>query len=364
MKKQLDYSKLTYAGYGKRSLAFFLFFIVCVLLMILFYFTIGEYAISRPLGYAEKMEHLSSLVEESGLADEEGMGYAFPALDEEGNLGADRYKEIVWDYYYSVLPESRELGFLEDDGFSGDESNPTDVGEWIYRHVYGYGEEGFYERFAEPSSFEVSPSYSAAVIEGLEGDDKEAVAEDLLSFYYSYADGRYGGAYVEAFAHFQSQPAYYELFDECSDIIYFKTMPSYAASPLIVFIVLPFCLKGRTLGKLIFGLYITDKNGQKAAWWKVLIHYGFISICFMLPLIPGGGMLTQLAGGFAMLLDFIVLLISKSRRSIHEFIAGTRVMRLAKDGEMASIDFASSEEEEEKEGEAGEQEGDHPSIEG
>ena len=349
MKKQLDYSKLAYAGYGKRSLAFLLDAIVCVLLMILFYFTIGEYAISRPLGYAEKMEHLSSLVDESGLADEEGMGYAFPALDEEGNLGADRYKEIVWDYYYSVLPESRELGFLEADEFIGDESNPTDVG---------------YERFAEPASFEVPPSYSTAVIEGLEGEDKEAVADDLLSFYYSYADGRYGGAYVEAFAHFQSQPAYYRLYDECSDIIYFKTMPSYAASPLIVFIVLPFCLKGRTLGKLIFGLYITDKNGDKAAWWKVLIHYGFISICFMLPLIPGGGMLTQLAGGFALLLDFIVLLLSKSRRSIHEFIAGTRVMRLTKDGEMASIDFASSEEEEEKKGEAGEQEGDHPSIEG
>lgn len=364
MKKQLDYSKLAYAGYGKRSLAFLLDAIVCVLLMILLYFTVGEYAISRPLGYAGKMEQLSSMVDESGLADEEGMGYAFPAIDEEGNLGADSYEDIVWDYYFSVLPSSDDLGFLESDDFTGDESNPSEVGEWIYRHVFGYGEEGYYELFAEPSSFEVAPSYSTTVIEGLEGKDKEAVAEQLLAFYYSYADGRYGGAYVDAFAHFQSQPSYYRLYDECSDIIYYKTMPSYAASPLIVFIVLPFCLKGRTLGKLIFGLYLNDKNGQKASWWRVLIHYGFISVCFMLPLIPGGGMLTQLAGGFALLLDFIVLLISKSRRSIHELLAGTRVMRIAKDGEMASIDFASSEEEGEKEEEAVVEEGDHPSKEG
>ena len=66
-------------GYGKRALSFLIDAVICILLMVALYFTVGEYAISRPLGYQTRMDELSALVDESGLADKSGMAYAFPA---------------------------------------------------------------------------------------------------------------------------------------------------------------------------------------------------------------------------------------------------------------------------------------------
>ena len=121
-------------GYGKRALSFLIDALICVLLMVALYFTIGEYAISRPLGYQSRMDELSSLVDESGLADDSGMAYVFPA-DEGEELGASRYGEIVWDYYFNVIPSSSSLQFYGENAYEGDKADKQAVGEWIYREA-------------------------------------------------------------------------------------------------------------------------------------------------------------------------------------------------------------------------------------
>lgn len=321
-------------GYGKRALSFLIDALICVLLMVALYFTIGEYAISRPLGYQARMDELSALVDESGLADDSGMAYVFPAY-EDGEIGASRYGEIVWDYYFNVIPSSSSLRFYGENAYEGDKADKQAVGEWIYREVYGYDGEKIDPRFALPTSFLQMPSYSEEYLSRLEGEDAKEAAEELLAFYYDYGEDGYSGAYVDAFVNFQGQEAYSSLYSYCSKVIYYKGLPSYLGAPLLCFVLLPLCLRGRSVGKLIFRLRVADYGGGKARWYQLLGHYGYIAVCFMLMGLPIGSFMGFVLTCLALLVDFIVLLLSKKRHSLHDMIAHTEVLMLETEEKVA-----------------------------
>ena len=236
------------------------------------------------------------------------------------------YGEIVWDYYFNVIPSSSSLRFYGENAYEGDKADKQAVGEWIYGEVYGYDGEKIDPRFALPSSFLQMPSYSEEYLSRLEGDDAEEAAEELLAFYYDYGEDGYSGAYVDAFVNFQGQEAYASLYSYCSKVIYYKGLPSYLGAPLLCFVLLPLCLRGRSVGKLAFRLQVVDAGGGKARWYQLLAHYGYIAVCFMLMGLPIGSFMGFVLTCLALLVDFIVLLLSKKRRSLHDMIAHTEVL--------------------------------------
>ena len=316
---------LDFKGYGTRCFAFLLDAGVSLVLSIVLYFTLGKYGIESPLGYEAKREAMSSLVDESGLADEKGTAFYFDPIGEDGTLGADEYGSIVWDYYYTVAVNP-DLRFYPEDGFLGDETDAEAVGRWIYEHVYGYDGSSINPYFALPSSLTDKPEYSDSIKGQLADEEsKEEAAERLLSFYYRVEDGVAKGAYVDAFYHFSEQPVYLSLYQECSDILYFESLPSILIPPLLIFGLVPSLFKGRTVGKLVFRLHLVDKDGKQARWHQCLRHYLFIALLFMLPALPLSASFLILLSGFLFLVDFIVLLMSKRKQSLHDRLSGTLV---------------------------------------
>ena len=325
---------LGFKGYGTRCFAFLIDAALSVVLSIVLYFTLGKFGIEGPLGYQEKHEQMVRLVDDSGLADENGTAFYFEPISEEGELGADKYGEIVWDYYFSVIPSNPDLVFYESDELKGEETDKEAVGRWIYEHVYSYDGSSINPYFAF-TSFTTKPDYSETTKADLANPEtKEEMAASLLDFYYKLEDGAAAGAYVEAFYHFGEQPVYVNLYQECSSILYYEALPSYLIPPLLVFGLVPLILKGRTIGKLAFKLYVVNKDGKQAKWHELVRHYGFIAIIFMLPAIPFNSSFLILLSGFLLLIDFIVLLMSKRKLSLHDMLSSTIVYGVI--GERAS----------------------------
>lgn len=319
---------LGFKGYGTRCFPFLLDAAISVLLSIVLYFTLGKYGIAGPLEYETKYEHLMGLVYDSGLVDEAGSAFYFEAIDDEGKLGADFYGSIVWNYYFVSIPGDPDLSFSENDSFAGNESDAQAVGRWIYERVYGYDGSSINPYFAF-TSFTEAPTYSSDIQAKLaDPETKEETAEELLAFYYRIEEKAAAGAYVDAFYHFSAQPVYLSLYSECSSILYYESLPSYLVPPLLVFGLVPLFFHGRTIGKLIFHLYLVDKEGKKARWHQGLRHYGILMIVFMLPSLPVNGSFMILLSGFLLLIDFIVLLMSKRKQSLHDMLSSTLVYGL------------------------------------
>ena len=87
-----------------------------------------------------------------------------------------------------------------------------------------------------------------------------------------------------------------------------------------------------------------DDGGSKARWYQLLGHYGYIAVCFMLMGLPIGSFMGFVLTCLALLVDFIVLLLSKKRRSLHDMIAHTEVLTVVakEQGEGGGSDELSS----------------------
>lgn len=94
----------------------------------------------------------------------------------------------------------------------------------------------------------------------------------------------------------------------------------------IFFFILPLCLKdGQSLGKLIFSLAVVKADGFKATWKEKVIRQLYLTILGSFVLLPWtylGLMLYVLIA----LIDYMVLVMSKTHQSLHDRLAKTMVI--------------------------------------
>lgn len=77
--------------------------------------------------------------------------------------------------------------------------------------------------------------------------------------------------------------------------------------------------KGRTVGKLIMRLAVIDKDEKKyLPWWKVIVRYSVYSVL--------NSFLGIATVGLLPVANLVVAILTKDNRSIHDLIAGSRVV--------------------------------------
>lgn len=317
-------------SYAKTIFAYLIDFACIVITMLIVYF-----GISKPfIGPANNIDGIekeftsfqlsSSLIENSSF-------YNFPAYDKENNIyGYSRYEDVVWKYYTVFLPNNGNAVFFDEDKFEGDKSNQAEVGEWVYRNIYGLGEykeDSFYNPIDASTDFKVKPSLKQSYIDALSSEkeaDKTETATKLNQYYFKQEGQNVTGLYVDAVRHFSKQPYAIKLQKEYSNASYMMWLPTALIGPAIFLFIIPLCVpKGRTIGKLLLKTGVASKEGVDAAKWQIMVRYLFELLTWYVLALPVN--LTFSITIFLTLLvgDFIVLMLSRSHRSIHDLISRT-----------------------------------------
>ena len=333
--------KFTLADPFRRALAFMLDGMFAIALGIGIYFALGNTAISALRGEAQERQAVQAYVDEAHIADDSGRAISYEARNG-AEFGYAKYEAIVWEYYTVFIPNNDNAAFLESDAFSGDIKNPVDVGKWVYAHVYKLDNEATvnlevqpYYTFTDPIDYTkrpvLNPDVEAALQQELasEASSSDAMSQKLLDYYYTGGSSSASGLYVDVFRHFLKQPYYLGLSDSLTLTNYYKTLPSYVVSPIIVYLVLPlFFKRGQTLAKLLLKLGVADENGDDAKKSKIFLH-GIYPTLAVLPFA------TPLAGIYAILIMAVLIAIDllggkfmKKAPSLHETLSGTRVVEL------------------------------------
>ncbi|MDY6429734.1 MAG: RDD family protein [Bacilli bacterium] len=342
------------AGAGKSTLGYLIDLGLTIAMMVLLYFTVGQ-VIQKKLGIDQKNQALVDLYDSSYIVAKQDDGqYAmkFYNTGTPGNYGYEKYGQDVWNYYTVFVV--KDGTFLASDNFKGIKSNPYDVGEWVYDHVYGLTETSPVSTFFQipkdefgDYDFTARPILSDQAQRGITGASAEVWAKDLREFYCSSDDkdkmSNITGAMFDCVKHLVQQPKYIQINSDINTIRYLMMIPSYAASPFIFFFLIPvFVPNGRSIGKLAAGTAVLGKDGYKARKINIILHYAILTLMFELLLLPYT--LIAIMGIMLLLLvDYMVLVMSKVRhQSLHDMLAGTIVVNAKQ-----SIWFIDAEAEEE-----------------
>ena len=128
----------------------------------------------------------------------------------------------------------------------------------------------------------------------------------------------YTRAFNDALADLATFGPYVELAQQINQ--YFIEILAIAASVslLVFYLLIPLLAKeGRTLGKLLLGLSVVNKDGYHIAWWQQLVRFMGLSLTFVL------GIYTILG---SILISYTFMIFTKNYRSLHDFVALTRVV--------------------------------------
>lgn len=137
--------------------------------------------------------------------------------------------------------------------------------------------------------------------------------------------------YEEAAKVFMARPKYmltlekYNEVERLSNLITFiSVLIALTLGSTIFFLMIPLLLKnGKTIGKLVFKLGITTKYGYKISSLGIVIRYfGFLSIEILLNLLlTYFGLILVVP-----LISFTFVVFTATRRSLHDYVAGTVVV--------------------------------------
>ena len=353
--KQKSLDSTVPASYGKSLLAFLIDFLLSLGVMLGIYFGIAKPLIGGSNNIDGVLNNYNKFQSESFLVGGDSKTLSFPAYNKEDNTyGYKKYEEVVWNYYTVFVATNPNASFLDSDEFSGDKTNPVEVGKWVYQHVYKLEEnndkeDSYYQSPNETTDYTKSPVLKQTYIDLLEAEknnDKTDTAEKLLKYYYQSENNSVTGLYVDCARHFGSQPYANELSSKYSSISYWIWLPGVLIAPLIFFFIIPLCIKrGRTIGKLILSIGIANKNGEEASKGQIALHYGLLTLIWYILALPINMNFSLTIVGTVLLIDFIVLLLSKNHQSIHDKIASTEVVDL----KLSTIYPSSLKEEKEKE---------------
>ncbi len=328
---------VTYAFLIRRITAFIADAFIALAVGVIIFFAFGNTVVSAARNEAGARQELTSLINDAGIVDSNGYAYAYEAVDADGNYGFAKYEDMVWKYYTSFIAKDERVDFLASDDFSGDKSNPVDVGKWVYAHVYGLDNETAintdvqpYYAYTSPVDYTSKPVLNAD-IEARLATDKTAAATDIMNYWFDYKTNSYanGGKYAETFYHLQAQQYYLDHARELQVTTYLKTLPSFLAAPLIVYMVFPLFFKlGQTPAKLIMKLGVVNDQGYYAKKWQILVHGSLVSFMALMLALPIGIAFSILALGILALIDISAIRFLKKGQTFHEIISKTRVAEI------------------------------------
>ncbi|HAS56800.1 MAG TPA: hypothetical protein DCR94_06190 [Firmicutes bacterium] len=338
MQKQKSLDSTVPASIGKSLFAFLIDFLCSLGVMLAIYFGIAKPLIGRSNNIDGIYNDYNKFQSDSFLVGEDSKALSFPSYDKKSNTyGYKKYEEVVWKYYTVFVATNPNATFFEDDEFLGDKNNPIEVGKWVYNHIYkleenNEKEDSFYNSPTETTDYTLAPTLKQSYLDLLEAEknnDKTETADKLLNYYYQSKDNSVSGLYVDCVKHFSSQPYAEELTNKYSSISYWIWLPGILISPFIFFFIFPLCIsKGRTVGKLILSIGLANKNGEEASKGQIAIHYAILTLLWYILALPINMNFSFMIVGTALLIDFIVLLLSKNHQSIHDKIASTEVVDL------------------------------------
>ena len=260
----------------RRGMSFMLDGVFALAIGIGLYFALGNTVIANACNEKGEREDLQSFVDEAGIADDKGYAFSYVAKYDDGSYGYQRLEDIVWKYYTVFLPSNPNASFLESDGFTGDKNSATDVGKWVYARIYNLDNESSinldrqpYYCYPNPVDYTKKPVLNETTLEALQAEN-ETMSTDLLHY---YSNNLKEGLYLDVFNHFLKQPHYVELNASLNTTSYYKTLPSFVAAPLLIYLIFPlFFNYGQTPAKLIMKLGVVDKEHNQPKKYQILFH--------------------------------------------------------------------------------------------
>ena len=330
-------ASVLYSPLTKRLTALLIDGFFMLAIGIILYFALGNTLISGLRNESGVREEITSFVDDAALATPEGYAFVYKAVEDDGELGATKYEDIVWKYYTVFVAKDPRAAFLESDAFDGDINDPVNVGKWVYAHVYHLNNEDSINRdlqpyyaYPDPIDYTKKPVLNESISAELESDKDEA-ARKLLLYWANLTVNTANpeGPYIDIFLHAQKQTYYREHAQSLQMTSYLKTLPSFIVSPLIVLLAIPMFNKyGRTPAKFFMRMAVVDWNGYRAKKWEIFLH-GFILSVMLMPLaLPIGQGFSSLIIAALAVLDMVMIRFNKKRQTLHEAFSFTRVIDL------------------------------------
>lgn len=165
----------------------------------------------------------------------------------------------------------------------------------------------------------------------------------------------FNGSYATAYEEFSNEPAFLSLYETYTKTYYkmrwnaaFSAEIAFYASALVFYFVLPFFLKGSTLGKLILKLKVGDDKGNPPSKQKIVLRqfleivtlsFGFTIVPFFstwaastmnLPFFAIGSSemtfgITMVIFFFVALASLITMMVREDKKAFHDLAVGTSV---------------------------------------
>ncbi|MDY2913493.1 MAG: RDD family protein [Candidatus Enteromonas sp.] len=332
------------AGILRNSVGFFIDVLFFLLFGTIFYISLG-----RPVVYRSWLQGDAHYAQYEKLAIASGFSY----VDEEGKavdyvpngrltgkeyyLQFQKVEELVWNYYYVVIPSDPDFVFLPEDEFvstheEGSQGYATDVGKWIYETVFRVFEQEANHFWAVPDEgfdYATMPSLNAETQAALSSSDLDvatAKAKDVFVSLYYRGEGS-EAIYQTAQNHFLSQPRAKSESNAYKTATLMAFAPSIVISPILSFL-LPSVLfrDGRSFGKKAMKIAVISDSGYKASKGQLAIRGLILCLPVWLNLIPHP-FITLPVTTLLFLADYMVLVMHKNHQSIHDLVARTLTVR-------------------------------------
>ncbi len=320
------------AGYGKSTLGFILDAVFTIAMIFVIYFAFGKPVILKGQNYDAKYEEYTSFVKDSHLTqgDDAGTFLSYSAPIEDGKAGYEKYQEAVIYYYTEFIPNNPNADFNAEDGVTKNEDgcySKDSISQFVLKKVYKLNVDGTQiEDNADPYfvlNTATEDPYDVTLSADYSGTLDSLKLTSLLEYFASEGQK---GVYYDAITHFSSQAYFATLQNQLGLARYLSFLPSFIASPLIFFFLIPaFVPNGKTLGKLIAKTAVLSGDGYKARKLNIILHYACLTLVWECLLIPNTG-IGIMAMMLIMLIDYMTLVLSKNHQSVHDKIAQTLVV--------------------------------------
>ena len=326
--------KKVLADIFRRGLAFMLDGMFAFALGIGIYFALGNTLIANARNEQGEKEEFQAFVEEAGIADEKGYALSYVAKYDDGTYGYQKLEDVVWNYYTVFLPTNPNAAFLESDGFTGNKNSAAEVGKWVYARIYNLDNEASinlerqpYYCYPDPIDYTKKPVLNASTAAALE-QENESMSLDLLHYYSKLDSNTNEGIYLDVFKHFLQQPHYLELNASLNLTNYYKTLPSFLAAPILIYLIFPLFFKyGQTPAKLIMKLGVVDKEHKEPKKYQILLHGLYPALIPLVLATPLAGMFSILIMSGLVLIDAVGGRIAKCML-LHDKLSRTDVVEL------------------------------------
>ena len=332
-----------HAGYGKTLLAYLIDAACTIAAIFGVYYALGNTAILKAENYQATYDEYVSYMVDSGLvADDSGTLLSYDTLLDDGTPSYLKYEQAVLTYYKVFIPNNYPNAvFSADDGVALNESktgyDSASLAEFVLKKVYGLNKDGtaidssstqYFELDAstdDPYDTKPTKDYDYTAITDQTSRNLK-LAELKAHFATKDSSSKNTGVYFDAVNHFSSQAYYSSLQSAVGLKRYVAYLPSFILAPVIFFFIIPlFTPNGKTLGKLLCKTSVIGEDGYKAKKLNIALHYACVTIIWECLLIPST-ILGIMAMFFLMLIDYMILILSRTHQSLHDKIARTIVI--------------------------------------